>query len=501
MGYLQNIGRALLGKPGLRAESSYHAAATTRRLATWQPSHEHVNSLLSGSGDLIRARARERIRNDGLAAGGIDEWVSEAIGTGIRPIPQHPDKATRLKLKELWKAFTDESDVTGNLSVYGQQRLAFRGALEGGDSFTRLRWRRPTDGLAVPLQLQVLESEHVPLTMNETRGKNRIRTGIEIDPIDRRAAYHVYVDHPGDSTVQSPRGLKKRRVPAKNVLHEYYVRRPGQIRGEPHIVRALIKLHELSLYDEAELERKKLAAFIAGFISPPANEDIILPEDSSIAETGETADDNEAFARIEPGSFPVVPVDGDITIAQAADVGGSYEPFMRQQLRFIARAMNLSYEQLTGDLSGVNYSSIRQGVVKFRRHARTIQADMIIHQWSRRVWIAFIDACVLAGHFTAAEVAAQPFAFYRVTWRPPKWEWVDPLKDVQADKLEVDELFASRSEKVAERGGDPEELDEEIAADQERAKALGIKTEAAALVVPNTEKQEAEADEATNEAD
>ena len=69
MGYLQNIGRALLGKPGLRAESSYHAAATTRRMATWQPSHEHVNSLLSGSGDMIRARARERIRNDGLAAG------------------------------------------------------------------------------------------------------------------------------------------------------------------------------------------------------------------------------------------------------------------------------------------------------------------------------------------------------------------------------------------------------------------------------------------------
>jgi capsid protein len=40
---------------------------------------------------------------------------------------------------------------------------------------------------------------------------------------------------------------------------------------------------------------------------------------------------------------------------------------MRQQLRAIAMGMGITYEQLTGDLTNVNYSSIRAGLIEFRR--------------------------------------------------------------------------------------------------------------------------------------
>lgn len=49
----------------------------------------------------------------------------------------------------------------------------------------------------------------------------------------------------------------------------------------------------------------------------------------------------------------------DIKFSELSDVCGSYEAFMMQQLRSIAIVIGITYEQLIGDLTNVNYSSIR----------------------------------------------------------------------------------------------------------------------------------------------
>ena len=43
------------------------------------------------------------------------------------------------------------------------------------------------------------------------------------------------------------------RVPAAEIVHLFRPLRPGQIRGEPWLARALVKLNELDQYDDAEL--------------------------------------------------------------------------------------------------------------------------------------------------------------------------------------------------------------------------------------------------------
>ena len=56
-------------------------------------------------------------------------------------------------------------------------------------------------GSLVPLQLQMLPAEMLPLTRNEVLpGGNVIRQGIEFDRIGRRVAYHFLRRHPGDVT-------------------------------------------------------------------------------------------------------------------------------------------------------------------------------------------------------------------------------------------------------------------------------------------------------------
>jgi lambda family phage portal protein len=166
-----------------------------------------------------------------------------------------------------------------------------------GECFVRLRPRRTEDGLLVPLQLQLLQSEMLPFEKTETAANgSRIRCGIEFDSIGRRVAYHFRRRHPGDSTDQGMVTPETVRVPAQDVLHIYRPIDAGQIRGLPHVAPAMVRLFLLDQYDDAELDRKKTAAMFAGFITKTA------PEVQLIGEI-EATDDSGATVSLEPGTL------------------------------------------------------------------------------------------------------------------------------------------------------------------------------------------------------
>jgi hypothetical protein len=84
------------------------------------------------------------------------------IGTGIKPV-LHPDASIKEQIQSLWLRWTDEADASGLTDFYGLQAMACRSVMEAGECFIRLRPRLPKDGLSVPLQLQLLEAEHLQL--------------------------------------------------------------------------------------------------------------------------------------------------------------------------------------------------------------------------------------------------------------------------------------------------------------------------------------------------
>jgi capsid protein len=55
-----------------------------------------------------------------------------------------------------------------------------------------------------------------------------------------------------------------------------------------------------------------------------------------------------------------------------------------------------------------------------------------------------------------------------VNWIPPRWDWVDPLKDIQAQVLAMEAGIISRRKVVEATGYDVEEIDRENAADAPR---------------------------------
>ena len=242
------------GTEAMRAR--LEGAMAKRRLRGWQPPLENINSLVASGGPRLLARSRELVVTNGYAANACEAFASNLVGDGIKPSSLIEDPALRDRVQRLWLAWTDEADADGLTDFYGLQAMVAREMFVAGECFVRLRPRRVEDGLLVPLQLQLLQSEMLPFEKTETDPNgNRIRCGIEFDLIGRRVAYHFRRRHPGDSTDPGLSG-EIVRVPASEVIHVIDPVEGGQLRGVSKLAPAIVKLFLLDQYDDAELDRK-----------------------------------------------------------------------------------------------------------------------------------------------------------------------------------------------------------------------------------------------------
>lgn len=462
--------------PGLRAQASADQSAYTTvgsgpRSRNWRAPGLGPNAALDYSADALRNQSRDQVRKNTLAAAAVERIVSNVVGTGIKPTFPNPDH------QKLWNTWTDESAADGILDFYGQQGLSMSGVVTAGEVFVRLRTRLPQDGLSVPLQLELLESEFVPMDKNEapqvnaagvvTRGE--IRQGIEFHPTvrSRRVAYWMYPRHPHDRAA----GIVANdpvRVPASEVLHLYLPTRPGQLRGEPWMARTLARLKDLEAYDSAELVRKKVAAMFAGFIRRPVPEGLTLEDLAELYGEDAEIDGGIGLAGLEPGSMQVLKPGEEIEFSDPKDVGGMYEIYMRHQIRMVAASLGLLYEQLSGDFSQVNDRTWRAAVSEFRRRCESWQHHLMVFQFCRPVARRWAELAVISGAAKGLDPAAQ------IPWTPQRWAYINPLQDVQALEKEVQAGFTSRKRVVSERGDDAEQIDREQAEDNQRADGLEL---------------------------
>lgn len=443
-----------------RRSASLEAAGGGRRWegAGWMPD---PNAAILAGNRRAAFRANAMVVNNPHARAAVDSLVANAIGAGIKPQSQHPAAETRRRLNEAFERWTDHADAAGLTDFYGLQALVVRTMAIEGEAFVRMVPAQKGEHL--DLRLEVIHPDQVPADRHQDLADGgRVRAGIEYAPDGSRRAYHVFRHRPGDGA--GP--IDTVRVPASDIIHLFELLTPGQVRGLSRFSTILLRLHELDAYQDAEAVRHKVQALVAGFIR-----DL----DGTAAGFGEQKTGLQQIldAGLQPGTLYNLPPGADITFSNPAGSGGDYAGFVKSQLRAIAAGVGVTYEQISGDLEGVNYSSIRAGLVEVRRRIEQLQWSVIVFQLCRPVWDRWTRLAALSGAIDASELDRTP-AHYAVRWVTPGWEWVDPLKDIQAERLAMDAGLQSRSAAVAARGLDIERLDEEIAADKSRAEALGL---------------------------
>lgn len=420
----------------------YDAAATGRQTSGWQAGQTSANAEIGAAANVLRARARDLARNNPIAIKIMSELTTGLIGTGLQPRPNTGDPKLDERAVELWKRWSKQADVMHDLTIEGLQVQGARAMFESGEVFLRRRWRRASDGLAVPLQVQILEADYCPQWLYESLDNGgRVIQGIELDALTRRVAYRLLPYHPGDAYSPIGIGGAPGRIPADDVAHLFAatVGRPGQVRGVPWLSGVADDIRDLDDYGTAERMRKKIEACLAAFVigNDEGDEDGIAELTDSL-----TGDKVEQF---EPGMIAIARGAKEIKMNTPQGVGGFGE-FKSCEQHDIAAGALVPYEQATGDLSQVNYSSIRLGAIGFRAAMRQLRELVFVPLFCDPIWQWFVEAAITAG--------ALPPGDYPVRWSTPRTEDVDRAKEAQADVIELRSGLASLRDKLEARGLD-----------------------------------------------
>ena len=449
-------------------QNRYDAAGMGRRIKGWTPPSSGPQRAVEGL-QRIRDRARDSTRNDWAGESGVQKWTTNLIGVGI--VPRWEDDI----LAKVWADFVPHADADDVLDAYGQQTLMTRSWLASGEIFLRRRARSLLTPLEIPLQVQLIESDFVPLFDADTwpgmPAGNTIRQGIERNLYGRRTAYWMYKDHPGDKPSSSrPSADQLIRVLASDVSHIFEPVRPGQLRGVSSLAPILARLRASMDFEDAVLDRQKLANLFTMFITramPQSWADIDTDPLTGLPKWYDDA--GRVLAGLEPGISQDLAPGEDVKFANPPEAGTTYSEYMRTTHMGTAAGQGLPYELLSGDLLNVSDRTLRIAINEFRRFAQQRQWQIIIPLGCAPIvrWVG--EAALLKGRLTARQYEQ----FVAPTWAPQGWEYIHPVQDVEGKLKARDGGLVSTSQLISERGDDPKKVLKEIQAD----KASGLTPE------------------------
>jgi lambda family phage portal protein len=331
--------------------------------------------------------------------------------------------------------------------------------IEPGEALIRRRWRRPEDNLPIPLQLQVLEPDYLDTAKDgqATGGGGRIIQGVEFDGIGRRVAYWLLPEHPGANLVGAGFGASQR-IPASEILHVFEPGRPGAARGVTWLGNVMLRLKDFDDYEDAALMKQKIAACLAV---------LTTDVDGTMTPLGTSATNPNAAApdvdTLEPGMILNIPPGRDVSVVSPPSVS-EHEAYARTVLRAIATGLGLTYEDLTGDYSQVNFSSARMARLRHWARVEGWRWNLLVPQLCDPVWRWAMQAAAIVG---LEEIPG-------VEWTAPPAPMIDPEKEGLAAQRLLRIGGLSWAEWIRERGYDPDQVLAEIAETNAKLDKLGI---------------------------
>lgn len=442
----------------------YRAARLGRNSDSLNPSRADADRA-STDRARIAAYMRDMIRNTPFAARGQAVITNNVVGDGIIPKLE-----IRSKMTERAKAFysdlglrmiedsldTTAIDMRGLQNLYGLQRLVTNTIADAGEVLIR-RHRVETDGRTLPLKLEVLEPDYIDSSrLGRAEDGGEIREGIEYNAAGQRVAYWLYTQHPGGDYILGRNSFLSERVPAADILHVFRVDRPGQSRGVSWFSPVAEKLMIFDDYEDAQLIRQQIASCFTAF--------------RRLGSSGE-AEKINLGGKLSPGSIMDIGIEDEMAFANPPGVDG-YDEFTGRVLRAAAMGLGITYESLTGDLTGVNFSSARIGRLEMDRNVSSWQWLMMVPMMMQPLgeWILEAWADAEPRLWNLPDFKQN----FKMTWVPPVRILVDPAREFSALNEAVRSGFQSRQGVVRQLGVDPERLRAEQLEDKLEADRLGL---------------------------
>lgn len=467
----------------LAKRASFAGARVSRLFLDWAVGATSPDRELQYNLRALRSRARDLVRNNDYAAAFVSELADNIIGAeGIRLRPMVKDASGKLEVQtnkgilEAWQDWGMPENATADQheSFVDLERLAVETWATDGEVFIRkLKGYDNAYGYA----LQMLDADLLDETFDRPPDDDgvEIRMGVEINRFGKPLAYHFWKRHPGDRWFARN---DRERIAAEEVRHLFIRRRPGQTRGYTLFAPVLSSMKMFDGLTEAELVASRMAAAKMGFIvnkTPEAIEAYAAKlKLLSQRQPGEEGDGEEGETHMigEPGVIDELAPGQEFEGFDPTHPNGAFAEFAKVILRGVSRALGTTYARFTGDLSDVNYSSMRQGELPVRDRYRALQRWWTIH-FHRHTYRDWLSVALVSGKVRGVttrlvdDVSAHE-------WKPRGWPAIDPAKEAGAIEQLLFLGLTSRTREAANRGENYEQIVDDLAEERRYAEERDV---------------------------
>lgn len=436
---VSNLGLSTTRAPRARN----YAAAQLSRLMNFRDSLEvahkerlrDIAHLRSHSRDLnnnnvYAARYNELVSTNLVGPEGVN-FESEILGKDSKP-------------KEDWNNIIEESflkwgkccTADGRLAWVEAQQLAAISSSQDGEILIRKIFGYPNEwGFAI----EMIDADRLDHTYNTPLPSgSRIVGGVEMDQWGRRLAYWIWSAHPTDYEMAPVRV----RIPADQIIHLYREDRTQGVRGIPWITPCMVQINLVGRLWNAELLASNHEADRLGIIKSQSGLSDTEIDDCRIT-AEEISSDHATFLGLDSGqdiSFPTVQHPNSILPA-----------FTSYLLKGIASGVGVAYHSLTGDLAESKFSSDRTALIQERDHWRKLQG-WFIRSFNDPIYRAWLEMALLSG---AVKLPASNFEMLCAPhWDARSWDWVDPVKDVEASRIAIRDRLSTHQRELSQQGLD-----------------------------------------------
>lgn len=457
--------------PTRGARGPFTAANSDRLTASWLSGARAINDELRADLDALRTRSRDLGKNNDYARKFLRMVSRNVVGpvgftlqARVEDAPNKPDSLANsaIELAFFKWAKRGNAEITGRMSFADACRTTAIAVARDGEALVRMI-RGKKAGNAANFALQLLDVARLDTQRNQApaTGQNAIVMGVEIDEFSRPMGYWIKDRADGSST-------SSKRFAADEILHIFLPENAEQVRGIPWMHAAMLAMHDLGEFNRSALLAARKGADTLGFIVSP---DGTAPDTSGGMEGG------DAIQLSAPGTYDVLPEGYDMKPFDSRYPSDAFDPFTKAILRRIASGLDVAYNGLANDLEGVNYSSIRAGVLEERDQWSTLQnwfiealLEPLYSEWFAHAMTAGLVA--LPNGSTLPIIKQEKFSAHE--WQGRRWSWVDPMKDIEAARLEIKTGIASPQMVAARNGVDVEDVIASIAAFEAMVKTAGV---------------------------
>lgn len=409
----------------------------------------------------LRGRSRDLSRNTPIATGAIATNVTSVVGGGLTLEPAIDRETLGMQddAAETWQTsvakefelFCKTGDFTRQQNFKELQALAFRSILESGDVLVFKRYRLDA-GDTYGLKLQFVEADRIN---NVDRGVDtkQMMQGVQLDDDGVPTGYAIcskYLNEyiPGDAPLAWFVAPARDKDGNKLALHLFRKQRPEQVRGLPYLTPVIEALKVLGDYAEAELRAAVINAMFTVFVTSERSD-----SDAPVIGEASTSGKNDEI-KLSSGAIVGLAEGEKVDFADPKRPTTAFDAFTLSILRQIGVALELPLEVLIKHFTA-SYSASRGALETAWQYFRE-RRQWLAEVFCQPVYEWFLGEAVASGRIAAPGFFADSrirAAYCQAEWRGLARISLDPVKDANADTIDLALKVKTRKQIIAERTG------------------------------------------------